>query len=93
METKQELEVEIKTLKGLRRQHYKEAIIGGIVLLTCASTTMDYWSNQQGQEALLGGLLTLVGSAFFPDRVYHFLDVNKDIRQAYKKIRNLENLA
>ena len=90
MGTRQELEQEAKTLKRLRRTHYKDAVIEGILPFFCVPYVVSYIQEQQTEIAIIGGVATLASMILCCKNLVAYDEVTQDIRQVRTKIKDLE---
>ncbi len=91
METKQELEEEVKTLKGLRRTYCKDFISGMAIAYFCGVSTIEYIRDQQIEIAIIGGIAGLASMLFSCKNMPAYDDIDRSIQNANKKLIGLEN--
>ena len=87
METRQELEEEIKTLKYLRRTSIESVLVAAGVTLLCFQNTY----HQQPEIVFFGGLTTLLSGAFCCENLSEIIEDSKAITEAHREIRYLDN--
>jgi len=90
MQTREELEEEIKTFKRLRRTHCKDAILGGIPILMCAPETLFYADKEPG-IAIIAGAATLAGIIFSSENISGIREDNGCIKEAYRKMQTFNS--